>query len=1182
MICPSCSTENEAGRKFCIECGTRLNTGCPNCGAQNPAEAKFCGECGTTLSPSSGGGSVATHAIAEIDAQFPHGSAPSAERRLVSVLFADLVGFTALSQDEDPEDTREFLSRYFELARTIVERYGGTIEKFIGDAVMAVWGAPTTHEDDAERAVRAALELVDGAPGISQVREVQARAGVLTGQAAVTLGASGQGMVAGDLVNTASRLQSVAPSGAVLVGEATYHAAQGAIRFEEAGEHMLKGKAAPVPAWRATAVIGLRGGSGRGDALEPPFTGRDEDLRLLKDLFHATEREHKARLVSVIGHGGIGKSRLAWEFEKYIDGVVGSVYWHHGRSPAYGDGISYWALAEMVRGRAGIAETDDSALATTRLRDALADWLPDEQERRWVEPRLAGLLALDAMPAGSRDELFAAWRTFFERIAERGPAVLVFEDIQWADEGMLDFVTELLDRSRNLPIFVVALTRPELYERRPGWGGNLRSLTTMTLEPLERTQMAQLVTGTVPGIPDRATTVIVDRAEGIPLYAVETIRMLLDRGDLHRSAEGTFDISSKLDELAVPHSLQALIGARLDGLGEKERRLIQSAAVMGKSFTVESLAAVSGESSEQLRARLADLVRRQMLQVDVDPRSSERGQYQFVQAVVREVAEAALSRADRRALHLAAARYYESLSDDELAGVQASHYVAAYKATPAGPEADALAAQARVSLRAAAERAIALHSNRQAVSYLEQALAVTPDVSEQAALHERAVRPAENEGLPREAFEHARAAQALHRQLGNALGVLHAITLEAHAELSEHKELTAISLLGPALEEVAEHEPAPEIVEAQAELARALMIGGGYQEAVVLSDKALAASAIAANEVVTDLLITKGTAMTNILDRALEGEILLRGAMQVAEHRGDMWAALRARNNALAVVTAEDTQAADAMMREGYDLAMRHGLLTWAAQFAGVALSNSFEFGDWDRWVEEANSLDAPAFYDAWRMVEIAGRDAMRGRVAEARAVVVKAKELVGTASTQANAAMSASDAQIEFAAGNWQEVMDNARDSWVIFEAADFTMAMVISSAVAANKPDWVRDAVTAQLGFERRGRKADGLRAGSEACLAMLEGRWSDARAQYRNAQRDLSMSHMNLALALFNMCVGTRGQGNMPEAADAMVAARDFFSSVGAESFVELYQTAMVPIDRASSRPAPASAAVPNPAR
>ncbi len=1175
MICPSCSTVNESGRKFCRECGTRLNAGCPNCGAQNPPNAKFCGECGTTLV-----GAVSVGSGAPFSSE-SHSSGPSAERRLVTVLFADLVGFTTMAQDEDPEDTREFLTRYFDLARTIVDRYGGTIEKFIGDAVMAVWGAPTTHEDDAERAVRAALELVDGVPGISETRSVQARAGVLTGQAAITLGATGQGMVAGDLVNTASRLQSVAPPGTVLVGEATRQATARAIRFEEAGEQLLKGKSSPVPAFRAAAVIGLRGGNGRADMLEPPFTGRDDDLRLLKDLFHATQREHKARLVSIVGQGGIGKSRLAWEFEKYIDGVADTVYWHHGRSPAYGEGISYWALAEMVRGRAGIAEMDDAALAVTRLHETLLAWLPDEQERRWVEPRLAGLLALDVMPSGSRDELFAAWRTFFERVAGRGPAVLVFEDIQWADEGLLDFVAELLDRSRNLPIFVVALTRPELFDRRPGWGSNQRSLTTTMLEPLARADMVQLVTGTVPGIPDEATDAIVDRAEGIPLYAVETIRMLLDREDLHRLAGGTFEISGTLDELAVPHTLQALIGARLDGLGERERRLIQSAAVMGKSFTAASLAAVSGEPMVQLDDQLTNLVRRQMLQVEVDPRSSERGQYQFVQAVVREIAETSLSRGDRRTLHLAAARYYESLGDDELAGVQAGHYVEAYRATPAGPEADALAAQARVSLRAAAERAIALHSNRRAVSYLEEALAVTPDLAEQATLHERAVRPAVSENLVAQSLEHVRAAVSIHRQLGNTLGTLQAITLEAWVELSEHHERTAIALLRPALAEVEGHEPATEIVEAQAELARALMVGGDYHEAVALTDAALTASGMVRPAVVTDLLITKGTAMTNMRDRAVEGEILLRGAIQVAERHGDTWSALRAMNNALGVIAAESGRAADEMMRNGYDIALRHGLLTWGAQFVGAAMTNAFEMGDWDAWLDEASDLGAPGFYAAWLLVETAGRDAMRGRIEEARIEVAKAKEMVGTASTQANAAMSASDAQVDFAAGDWSRAMNGARESWIIAEAGDFTMAMVAASAVAANQPDWIREALAALLRLERGGRQIDGLRSGMQAALAMLEGRWTDARGSYGDAQRDLSATDSNFALALVNLMIGTRGTSNMPEAADAMSAAREFFTTRGAESFLKTYQTAMVPLDMPASRSG-SPEAVPNPAR
>jgi class 3 adenylate cyclase len=322
----------------------------------------------------------------------------------VSVLFADLVGFTALAEGKDAEETRDLLSRYFDLAREVIGRYGGTVEKFIGDAVMAVWGAPTAHEDDAERAVRAGLELVDAVTTLGL--GIAARAGVLTGEAAVTLGATNQGMVAGDLVNTASRLQSVAPPGVVLVGEATQRAASKAIAFEEAGPQLLKGKTSPVPAWRALRVIAERGGRNRSETLEAPFVGRDDELRLLKDLFHATGREGRARLVSAIGPAGIGKSRLAWEFLKYLDGLVDTVWFHDGRSPAYGDGISFWALGETVRRRAGLLEGDDEATTRSKLAATLAEHVPDPDERRWIEAALLALLGFES-GVGS-EQLFAA------------------------------------------------------------------------------------------------------------------------------------------------------------------------------------------------------------------------------------------------------------------------------------------------------------------------------------------------------------------------------------------------------------------------------------------------------------------------------------------------------------------------------------------------------------------------------------------------------------------------------------------------------------------------------------------------------------------------------------------------------------------------------------------------------
>ena len=292
MVCSNCGGENDAGRKYCGDCGGALALGCSACGAANPATVRFCGECGAAL------------AATPASMPEPDGSAPHvAERRLVSVLFVDLVGFTAASETRDAEDTRELLTRYFDASRQIIERYGGTLEKFIGDAVMAVWGAPVANEDDAERAVRAALELVSAVPAIDP--DLAARAGVLTGEAAVTIGAQGQGMVAGDLVNTASRIQSAAEPGMVLVGESTRRASEAAIAFAEAGEHELKGKAQPVSLWQALRVSAQRRGEGRATAgLEAPFVGRAAELRLVKELFHASADEKRAKLVSVVGVGG--------------------------------------------------------------------------------------------------------------------------------------------------------------------------------------------------------------------------------------------------------------------------------------------------------------------------------------------------------------------------------------------------------------------------------------------------------------------------------------------------------------------------------------------------------------------------------------------------------------------------------------------------------------------------------------------------------------------------------------------------------------------------------------------------------------------------------------------------------------------------------------------------------------
>jgi class 3 adenylate cyclase len=313
MLCASCGHENRESAKFCAKCGSGLGLVCPSCSSPYQAGDRFCAECGAELASQISAGGDPLPAVPR--------EAPAAERRLVCVLFADLVGFTPLSESRDAEETRELLSRYFDTSRTLIERYGGTVEKFIGDAVMAVWGTPVATEDDAERAVRAALELTEAVAALGEelsAPELQARIGVLTGEAAVTIGAEGQGMVAGDLVNTASRIQSAAEPGSVLVGEATKRATEAAIAYAAAGEHELKGKTEPVATWQALRVTAGRGGALKSAGLEPPFVGRDRELRLVKDLFHACAAQRRAHLVSVVGIAGIGKSRVAWEFEKYV------------------------------------------------------------------------------------------------------------------------------------------------------------------------------------------------------------------------------------------------------------------------------------------------------------------------------------------------------------------------------------------------------------------------------------------------------------------------------------------------------------------------------------------------------------------------------------------------------------------------------------------------------------------------------------------------------------------------------------------------------------------------------------------------------------------------------------------------------------------------------------------------
>jgi class 3 adenylate cyclase/tetratricopeptide (TPR) repeat protein len=1160
--CATCGTANDEGAKFCNECGAPLQSGCPNCGAANKPGAKFCSECGTALAGTAP--RVATPA-----------AAPVAERRLVTVLFADLVGFTPFAEERDAEEVRDTLSRYFDMCSEIVGRYGGTVEKFIGDAVMAVWGAPTAYEDDAERAVRAGLEIVEAVTALGP--RVQARAGVLTGEAAVTLGATNQGMVAGDLVNTAARLQSVAPPGSVLVGEATQRATSEAVAYEQAGEQVLKGKQAPVPAWRALRVVAERGGRNRAEGLEAPFVGRHDEMRLLKELFHATGREKRARLVSVMGPAGIGKSRLAWEFSKYSDGLVESVYWHRGRCPAYGEGITFWALGEMVRARCRLLESDDEETTRAKVRASVEEWVIDPEERAWVEPALLTLLGIESGAAS--EQLFGAWRTFFERIAEKGTVALVFEDMHFADSGLLDFVDHLLEWARNSPIYIVTLARPELLEKRPDWGAGKRSFASLYLEPLPAPEMRELLAGLVPGLPEAAVRAIVERADGIPLYAVETVRMLLADGRLEE-VDGVYRPVGDLTALAVPETLTALIASRLDALAPADRSLVHDAAVLGQSFTVAGLAAVSGQDEADVATRLDGLVRRELLARDTDARSAEHGQYVFVQALIREVAYNTVAKKDRKQLHLAAARYFESLGTDELAGALAGHYLAAHANAADEAESNALAAQARIALRGAAERAANLGAYAQAVRFYEQALTVTNEPAEQAELLERAgdaARTAANYDLAEQLL---RRAIQLRRTLGDRVAVAHATALLGTALGDGSRDDAALELLTAANTELADLAPDPVVAELGVVLARACASKGEFRRAVEVAEDVLAtAEQRDLTRVVARALLAKGAGLGS-LGRKREGIALIEAGERIAREHGysdELLAALLIGGFEKGDI---DVQAALQSYRDGAALARRQGQRGRLLALINNLGYEGFVAGDWDDALAEMEgALNDELDYKDRIMIMC---NAAIVHTARGEPIDEHLNEVMRLGAAIPSEDWHAVHLDPEANRALAQGKPADARRAWRRMVELDPSQAneFLYRAAVADL---WTGDQATPARDLEEldatgvHGRVAAARRLSLEAGLAAFEGKTGEAVALYGEALSAWRELRIAWDEALTAMSMAKLLDPSLPEVRRAAQNAREFLVRVRAAPFIEQLDAALTrELDRAAGDRRSAAAA------
>lgn len=1062
---------------------------------------------------------------------------------MVTVLFADLVGFTTMSEGRDPEDVRAIVTAYFERARATVDRFGGTVDKFIGDAVMAVWGAVEAHEDDAERAVRAAMELVAGVSSLGDELGIPlvARVGVLTGEASVGPGGNDRGLVVGDLVNTASRLQSLAEPGKVLVGDTTHQAVGGAIEFEDAGLQDIRGRSTPVATYRPRRIRSVRDAA-RHAGIEPPFVGRDDELRILKDQLHAVAEEGTARLVSIVGDPGIGKQRLTWELRKHADGIVGTVLWHHGRSPSWGDSVALWPVAEMVRTRLGLTEGDESAKARLKLRTALAELMPEEGERLWVEPMLAGVLGLDTVPGDDRNELFAALRLFFQRAASRGTVVMVFEDLHNAAGTTVDFVTELVERSAEHPILVITLSRAD----RPVPAEVERiAATTIELRPLTNETMCALVAGLAPGLPAEAVETMADRADGVPLYAVELVRMLVDSGQVERGDDG-FRLVGSFEADAIPNTLQSIIGARLDRLDLEDRALVQDASVIGQTFFLDTLAAVTGRTPADLAEPLDSLIRREVFVFHEDPRMPSGGRYRFVQGLIREVAYSRLSRADRSARHLAVAEHLESLGEVELAGKVANHYLMAYESAPPGAV-DDLVGRACHALCAAAERAANLQAHGQALSLWDRAAEITQDAAVRARIHESAAAAALRSLAYERGLDHARAAAAAFDALGDEEGRTRATLIEASLHANALHAPDAVALLEPLYRNDAEATETTLMLEF--EFARTLMLTGQHARAAEVAERALARSQdVVGPAAIIDGIITRATALAS-LGRSIEAAALLQGAVELADEHELHTQALRALNNLAVVVSVDSPRRAGEIAEEMLRRGRRFADTLWLWRISMTVADRLVSEGRFDEATALLAEIDEDSLSEFMRSL-------YRFRMAAIDIHRTAAPETLDHLRQMLNALLDTRDPQLyamvvsglalaDMLAGDPQAAIAHTQPRDVDPSAIE----VLAVAAMWATDRKAIEDAAERVAAVPMQGRYTRAIKRMLDASLAVLDGREEDAVQGFTAAidalDRVGSPMDRAQARALFAALVG---QGR-PETQAAARESLKWIRSVGA---------------------------------
>jgi class 3 adenylate cyclase len=901
---------------------------CSTCGHENPDDAHFCSSCGAAL-----------------------GDAPPGreERKVVTVLFCDLVGSTARAERMDPEDVRALLSRYHERVRSELERHGGTVEKFIGDAVVGLFGAPVVHEDDPERAVRAALAVRDW---MREDGGLQVRIGITTGEALVALGARlerGEGMAAGDVVNAAARLQSAATVNAILVDETTRRATDRAIEYAASAPVRAKGKEDPIQVWEALEATARYGVDVR-QIGRSPLVGRRREVEALQGTLERVIEEGEPQLVTLVGVPGIGKSRLVYELFQHAHAEPGLVTWRQGRSLPYGDGVSFWALGEVVKAQAGVLPTDSPEETEEKLHRIVTDIAP-EDEVRWLERHLRPLAGLEAVTAGAdgnRDEAFAAWRHFLEALAEKRPLVLVFEDLHFADDGLLDFVDHLLDWASGVAILAVGTARPELLARRRNWGGGKPNALTLSLSALSDRETAQLVQALLDrqvldaGLQEK----LLERAGGNPLYAEEFARLLGER--------------DAIEELPLPETVQGLIAARIDALPLDEKVLLQDAAVLGKVFWLGAVAEFGELERRTAEERLRALVRKEFLRRERRPPVAGEVEYAFRHILVRDVAYGQMPRATRASKHRLAAQWIETLGrPEDHAELLAHHYVAALELAEAAglPTAD-LAEPARLALKEAGDRAFALNAFAAAERSYDGALALWPDTDpDRPALmfrYAHALTRLEDDRRE-EALEHARAALVT---AGNEELAGEADALLAEVWWHRGDRDRSLQHLERAQQLVAGIPPSPAKAHVLSQVSRYRALADENDEAIRVGQEALAmAERLGLDELRAHALDNIGIAKVQLGDR--NGLADIERSVEIALAAKSPEAGRAYNNLADMFWQFGDLRRATELLDEAVRVSETFGSVT-IARFARVLqIQLLFSRGEWDEGLRQADEFIA-------------------------------------------------------------------------------------------------------------------------------------------------------------------------------------------------------------------------------